>query len=410
MEKRDCNMSKQETWLKTRHRVITTLLKPAFGLYIRWKYGITVEPFKDQGDRQYLVLYNHQTAFDQFFVALAFDGPVYYLASEDLFSKGWISTLLKWAVAPIPIKKQTTDVRAVRTCLKVIKEGGTLAIAPEGNRTYSGKTEYMNPAIVKMAKKFKLPIALLRIEEGYGIHPRWSDVVRKGNMRAFISLVVEPEQYADMTEDQLGEVIRQGLWVDEGCTGGPFTHPKLAEYMERAFYVCPHCGLTTFESHDDLVVCKKCGMTARYLPTRELESVKGDFPFRFTTQWYDYQCAFVNKLDTRNHVDAPLYEDTADFSRVIVYKDKELLQKDAHIRLYGDRITLEEGTDRERVFPFEETLAFTVLGKNKVNIYFGEELFQLKGDKRFNGLKYVNLFYRHKNIVKGNEDVEFLGL
>ena len=78
MEKRDCNMSKQETWLKTRHRVITTLLKPAFGLYIRWKYGITVEPFKDQGDRQYLVLYNHQTAFDQFFVALTIANTCVY--------------------------------------------------------------------------------------------------------------------------------------------------------------------------------------------------------------------------------------------------------------------------------------------------------------------------------------------
>ena len=403
-------MRKQETWIKPRHRVITALVRPFLGTYCRWKYGVTVEPFLEQGDRQYLVLFNHQTAFDQFFVGMAFQGPVYYLASEDLFSKGWISALLKWVVNPIPIKKQTTDVRAVRNCLKVIKEGGTLALAPEGNRTYSGKTEYMNPAIVKMAKKFKLPIALLRIENGYGVHPRWSDVVRKGKMRAWISLVIEPEQYADMSEDQLGELIRQGLHVDEGYAGGPFVHQKQAEYMERAFYVCPHCGLSTFESHDDLVQCKKCGMTARYLPTRELESVQGDFPFRFTTEWYDYQCAFVNKLDTRNHVETPLYEDTAAFSRVIVYKDKELLREKAAIRLYGDRITLDEGTQQELVFRFEDTLAFTVLGKNKVNIYFGEELFQLKGDKRFNGLKYVNLFYRHKNIVKGNENVEFLGL
>ena len=49
---------------------------------------------------------------------MAFKGPVYYLASEDLFNKGWVSVLLKWAVNPIPIKKQTTDPRAVRNCLK----------------------------------------------------------------------------------------------------------------------------------------------------------------------------------------------------------------------------------------------------------------------------------------------------
>ena len=73
-------------------------------------------------------------------------------------------------------------------------------------------------------------------------------------------------------------------------------------------------------------------------------------------------------------------------------------------------MTVDEGTARELVFPFETTDGFTVLGKNKVNIYFGDKLYQLKGDKRFNGLKYVNLFHRHKNIVKGNEHVEFLGL
>lgn len=403
-------MRKQTAWRKPRHRVITAIARPLIGTYSRWKYGVTVEPFKEQGDRQYLVLMNHQTAFDQFFIGMAFRGPVYYLASEDLFSKGWISALLRWAVNPIPIKKQTTDPRAVRACLKVVKEGGTLALSPEGNRTYSGKTEYMNPAIVKMAKKFKLPIALLRIEGGYGVQPRWSDEVRRGKMRAYVSQVIEPEEAAAMTDEQLQARIEEGLYVNEGCLGGRFEHPRLAEYLERAYYVCPQCGLSTFESHGDLITCKKCGLTARYLPTRELEGVGKPFPFRFTTQWYDYQCDFVNRLDTREWTEKPLYEDTAAFSQVIVYKDKKLLREQAAIRLYGDRVTLDEGTGQELVFRFDETDAFTVLGRNKVNIYFGDKLYQLKGGKRFNGLKYVNLYYRHKNIIKGNEHVKFLGL
>ena len=111
-------MKKKETWLKPRHRVITTVLRPVIGTYTRWKYGIDVELCPQQ-DRQYLVLMNHQTAFDQFFIAMAFRKPVYYLASEDLFSKGWISALLRWAVNPIPIKKQTTDPRAVQLRIRI---------------------------------------------------------------------------------------------------------------------------------------------------------------------------------------------------------------------------------------------------------------------------------------------------
>ena len=45
-----------------------------------------------------------------------------------------------------------------------------------------------------------------------------------------------------------------------------------------------------------------------------------------------------------------------------------------------------------------------------LNIYFGDRVFQIKGSKRFNALKYVNFCYRSKNISKGDENGKFLGL
>ena len=39
-----------------------------------------------------------------------------------------------------------------------------------------------------------------------------------------------------------------------------------------------------------------------------------------------------------------------------------------------------------------------------------KEIFQLKGSKRFNGLKYVNFIHRWKNIRKGEPYDQFLGL
>lgn len=80
--------NKKKNWIKYRHRVVRNILAPFLYAYSKIKYGIDVSPFKEQGDRAYLILMNHQTAFDQFFVACSFKGPVYYLASEDIFSKG----------------------------------------------------------------------------------------------------------------------------------------------------------------------------------------------------------------------------------------------------------------------------------------------------------------------------------
>jgi len=400
---------KNSKWMKFRHRVVRNVLYCTLGVYTRIRYKIKLEKYREQEKRPYLILLNHQTPFDQFFIGMTFSGPVYYMATEDIFSNGWISKLIKYLVEPIPIKKQTTDIRAVLNCMKVAREGGSIAIAPEGNRTYSGRTEYMNPSIVSLARKLGMPILLYRIEGGYGAEPRWSDVVRRGPMRVWCARTVKPEEYAEMSDDELFEVIRSTLYIDEACEDAEFRHKKLAEYLERAVYYCPYCGLSEFESRGDVIKCKKCSREIRYLPTKRLEGIGFDFPFRFVADWYDAQKAFMNGLDVTSYASSVIYTDRARISEVIPYEKKVVLNKDAEILLCGDRISV-RGDAAEFDFRFDETSAVTVLGKNKANIYHGGKIYQLKGGKRFNALKYVHIYNRYKNITKGDKNAEFLGL
>ena len=401
---------KKQPWVRMRHKVVTFVLRPFVATYTKWKYGIRVEPFREENGRQYLVVLNHQTGFDQFFVCMAFRQPVYFIASEDLFSMGWISRLLEWAIAPIPIKKQTTDLKAMRQCMTVAKDGGTIALAPEGNRTFSGRTCYFNPAIVKMVKMLKLPLAIYRIEGGYGIQPRWSDVVRRGKMRGYVKRVIEPEEYLHLSTEELHQLLSDELWVDEANDQNAFRHGKLAEYLERAMYVCPHCGLSEFESNGDIITCKKCERQIRYLPTTALEGVNCDFPFPFVAQWYEYQEQFINALDLAPFTDTPLYRDSVKMWEVIPYKHKVPVSAEAQLRLYGDRIEVGSEDAPDFVFPFDQTGMVTVLGKNKINLYFGDKLYQFKGSARFNALRYVNIFHHYLNCKEGAEHGQFLGL
>ncbi len=400
----------KKPWMRFRHRVVRNAAYAVLYPYSRMKYGIRVEKFKEQGDRAYLILFNHTTAFDQFFVGMAFRGPIYYLASEDLFSNGFVSSLIRWLVAPIPIKKQAADLKAVKTCIRVAREGATIALAPEGNRTYSGKTEYMSDSIVTLARKIHLPIVLYRIEGGYGVHPRWSDEVRKGSMRSYVSRVLEPEVYDAMSDAELMQAIEQELYVNECEMDAAFLSSKRAEYLERAMYVCPFCGLTRFESHGNEITCGTCGKTVTYGEDMRLKGVDFDFPFAYTTEWYDHQKAFVNALDVMQYTDKPLFCDTASLSEVIVYKKKALLRASATLSLYGDRLVIDEGKSDALVLPFESIAAISVLGKNKLNVYVEKTIYQIKSDKRFNALKYVNMYYRWKNIHRGDTDGKFLGL
>ena len=154
------------------------------------------------------------------------------------------------------------------------------------------------------------------------------------------------------------------------------------------------------------------GMGCMRFPTYgEDKTLSGnDFPYRFVGQWYDAQENYVNQLDLTQMTAAPLFRDEAQLREVIVYKRKELLRKNTGISLYGDRIVFDEGAAHELVVPFADADAVTVLGRNKLNIYYNKHVYQLKGDKRFNALKYVNFCYRYKNLLRGEPYDQFLGI
>lgn len=400
---------RKKKWRKFRHKIVFGIGRHVVNLMVKAKYKAKITKFKAQQKRPYLILANHQTAYDQFFVTLAFKGPLYFVASEDLLSMGKVSGVIKYLTGIIPIKKQTTDVRAVMNCMQVASEGGSIAIFPEGNRTFSGKTEYINPAIIPLVKKLKMPIALFRIEGGYGVHPRWSDVVRQGKMTAGVTKVIEPQEYKEMTDEQLRQVIEQELFVDDSIDNKEYSHDNRAEYLERAVYVCPKCGLSSFYSEGNNIKCLKCGIQAEYTVDKRLKGIDCEFPFQTVNEWYEYQKDFVNTLNPNDYSSEPLYDEQVKISLVQLYKKKIVLDENAGLKLFGDKIIMTVNGE-EKVMPFASLSAVSVLGKNKLNVYYGKEVYQIKGEKRFNALKYVNMFYRHKNVSKGEENDKFLGL
>ncbi len=410
-EKKSKKQKKPKKWVRRRHKVVRDLANLVIYPFSRIKYGLHVEKIKNSRKKQYLLLYNHQTPMDQFFVGMTVREPVYYLATEDIFSNGLLSKLLKFLVAPIPIKKQSLDVRAVLNCLKVAKEGGSIAIAPEGNRTYSGRTCYIAPSIASLARKLQIPIAFVRIEGGFGVQPRFSDRVRKGRVNVFVSKILDVAEVAQMDDAALYETIVRELSVDEANDKNTYRSKHAAEYVERAAYVCPDCGFSTFYSQKDLVTCEKCKKSVRYLQTTALEGVGFDFPFRYYADWYDYQNAFVNKTDTELLKDSPLFTDTVKIYAVGAEK-KTLVEKNVMISLFGDRIET-NGEKTTPVWDFSTLKGAVVAGRNKLNLYDGAEVWQIRGDKRFNALKYVNFYFRRQNQLnagKEKRDDEFLGL
>lgn len=399
---------KNKKWVKTRHNVATKIALFILRPLIKYKYKFTCERIKGE-KRPYFIITNHQTPFDQFFVYEIFNRALYVVTTEDVFSSGLLSNLIRFFFAPIPFKKGTSDIGAIMSCMRVKNEGGSIAIFPEGNRTYSGKTGYMKPSISKLIKALKMPLAIVKIENGYGVEPRWSSVVRKGKGRAYVSKIIEVEELDKMTNEELFDIIKEELFVNEALPSGNFVHKKRAEYLERAVYVCPYCGFSKFKSKNEKVKCLTCGRQIIYNYDKSLTGDGFDFVFSNFGEWYDYQCDFVRNADLTKYEREPIFIDEVNLFKVIVGKAKKRLLKRVTLKLFGDRI---EFCSNEKVlssYGYDEIYATAVLGRNKFNFYVGNDIFQVKGDKRFNGLKYMNIYYAYKND-KENNDGQFLGI
>lgn len=401
------NKRKKKKWLRPHHVWIRNIAMPIMYVISRFLYGIKYERFSDWKKRPHLILYNHQTAFDQFFVGMVYPGAVYYVASEDLFSNGLVSKIIKFAVNPIPIKKSTSDMRAVLNCMQVAKEGGTIAIAPEGNRTFSGETGYIKPSIVSLVRALKMPVALLRLEGGYGVHPRWSDVKRRGEMRAYISKVIEKETYNSLSDGDLLAIIEAELYVDDTASRNEFQHNRKAEYLERAIYYCPVCGISEFESNKDTLKCKKCGLSVTYRPDLTLISDNQAFTYSTTKDWYRAQSDYINSIDPQKFGDSTVCADDVVLYEVIPYKRKIRLGR-CRISLTGSKISF--SGEYKLDLCFDEVTAAAVLGRNKLNVYVRDKIYQVKSHKRFNAVKYMNMYYRCTNVKKGDLYGEFLGI
>ena len=139
------------------------------------------------------------------------------------------------------------------------------------------------------------------------------------------------------------------------------------------------------------------------------ENATDEFAKRFSKDWFEYQNNFINRLNPMNYLDKPVFTDEVSLLQVILYKRKEVLRETASIALYGDRIVIDEGKPDELLLSFSDS-PVTLLGKNRLDIYHGDLVYQIKGDFHFNALKYLNFYNRWKNIHQGTPEATFLGM
>ena len=393
-------------WCKKRHKYITNIARPIMKFYMRLKYNLSIPYSKHQLEGSYVVISNHVTALDPFIMGGNFKRHIYYMASMDIFEHAFIGKLIEFLVNPIPKEKsKKSDLKAIKTCLKVIKENQPIGIFVEGNRTLDGKLCYVNPSIVKLVKSLKRPIVLMNIVGGYGTDPRWGRAIRKGKMETNVVKVLSYEEYKDFSDDELLEIIKEAIDVNNYDYQINFKSNKKAEYLERVTYICPVCHkMHTLHSKGNYLSCSECGLKVKYNENLMLSSDNKKFTLKNVSDWYNFQIEYMKKQEFDDNV---IFKDEILLSKPRLFKSRKKIGKGL-LNAYKDRyeVVLKKQTI---VFEYDKIEAVTMLGKKKINIYYDGNTYQIFGDKKLNLLKYMQLHYLMKNKGKDDE-CEFLGL
>ena len=108
---------------KLRHKIIFKVVGPVMNAYLKKKFNFTYTACDIKPP--FLVLANHTIDFDPFFVAKAFNCPIYFVMSDHVASLK-AGKLIKHLVSPIPITKSGVDAETTKNVFEIIKEGGRL--------------------------------------------------------------------------------------------------------------------------------------------------------------------------------------------------------------------------------------------------------------------------------------------
>jgi 1-acyl-sn-glycerol-3-phosphate acyltransferase len=91
-----------------------------------------------------IVAANHTGVIDGPLLAIFGPRPVHALTKEEMF-RSRVGHLLR-VTGQVELDRFATDLRAIRTCLHVLENGGAVGIFPEGNRGAGDLTRFQNGA------------------------------------------------------------------------------------------------------------------------------------------------------------------------------------------------------------------------------------------------------------------------
>jgi len=352
----------------------------------------------DEMEAPYIVLPNHCSFYDPFFINTPIYEKIHYIVSDAQFRNPVQKRLLALTGA-IPIVKNTNDLNSLKKMTQASKEGKIIGIFPEGKRNWVGATLPVIESTAKLVRMLNIPIVVPLMEGGYLMNPRWGKSFRRGRVYITYHLLFNGEKpgrkKVSEIVDALNKTLRHNEFMSPKLQGQRFKSGRRAEKIEQVIYLCPEChSISSFHSKGNNFSCRKCGYSVHYQETGWFKALSGKEHFENLYQWNTWQVAEAKKLIEGSEEAALLFSDE---NLTLAQPDDttgKLIRKGTGIlSFYKNRMEFLQENREKLVFELEDIKGINIQQHERLEFYHNRELYCFYNkDKTFSAFK-VNEFY-----------------
>jgi 1-acyl-sn-glycerol-3-phosphate acyltransferase len=142
---------------------------------------------------------NHESFLDPPLAGIACDREIYYLARKSLLQWPILGRLFP-KMNVVPVDEKGGDMSALKTVIRLVKDGNGTVIFPEGTRSRDGKLQPAQSGLGLIVSKTRVPVVPMRI---FGAFEAFPAHARKLHLSPITIVIGKPMFFAP--EDIAGE-------------------------------------------------------------------------------------------------------------------------------------------------------------------------------------------------------------
>ena len=268
------------------------LLMQVIKLLNKWNHAtFTYRAYPAQEPGPIVMIANHASRVDYQFTAPAcYPKRLNFVVGYNEFFR-FPTNLILPAMGVIPKKNFTPDTYALRQMLRVVRQGGSLCLMPEGMSSITGMAQPVIPGAGKLLKKLGLPVYYSKISGAYLTYTKHCLEERRGRIDVTVDRMFTAEQLKEMSPEEIEDTMNRLLAHDDYLWNKKVQasyqgRGQMAKNLGALLYRCPACdAVYRMESRGNQMRCTACGNTVELDESYNLRPVGRSRCPKLVTDW-----------------------------------------------------------------------------------------------------------------------------